>query len=166
MNVVLLISLNHEKKVVKSTKNNLQEIFASNYYDTVLELEHLIEMDITETAIPQPNREQIVARVALVQSSGMQLRRLVNKNEIVKIELIVKVFKDLEYSMRNNEFSNVCYFSDDKSKSANNLEGYLFLLDNIANSSGTGLELYNKVLENWDYTLHDLEKNCRFEYGI
>lgn len=96
----------------------------------------------------------------------MQLRPLINKNESVKIELILKVFKDLEYSMRNNEFSNVCYLSEDKSKSAHNLEGYLFLLDHIATGNGTGLELYNSVLESWNYTLHDLEKNCRFEYGF
>ncbi|GIP16584.1 hypothetical protein J40TS1_22260 [Paenibacillus montaniterrae] len=66
MNVVLVISLSHEKKILKSTKNNLQEIFGSNYYNTVLELKHLIEIDIAESAIPQTNREQIIASVALV----------------------------------------------------------------------------------------------------
>ncbi|MFC6333859.1 hypothetical protein ACFP56_14625 [Paenibacillus septentrionalis] len=121
---------------------------------------------MTESAILQTNREQIVASVALVQSSGIQLRQLVSENELVKIELVLKVFKDLGYSMRNNEFRNFCYLSEDKSKSTHNLEGYIFLLDHIATGNGTGLELYNSVLESWNYTLHDLEKNCRFEYGF
>lgn len=167
--IILLLLFIQEKQASNDTEKDLQGIFGSYYLDSVREIRHLADIVSNETTIPPESsysREGLITSIALMKYSGKQLTPLVSKEEAGSIHSILIVFRDLEYSLRHNEFSNFCYLSEDRDETVNGLEGYLYLLDNLTIGHGTGEELYQNVITTWKYDVYDLDSRCSFKYGI
>lgn len=167
--IILLFLFIQEKKASKDTQLGLQGVFGSYYLDTVREIRHLADVVSNETTIPPvppSNKEGLAKMIALVQYSGKQLAPLVSKAEASKIDSILIVYRDLEYSLRHDEFSNFCYLSEDRDETVNGLEGYLYLLDILTIDHGTGEDFYQDVIASWSYDISDLDNRCSFKYGI